>query len=161
MDARRAALEQRGALSGRVVDADVHHDLRVVAHAGEPLAQVLRDARAAHRREALELVDVRDRHDPRDDGDRDARFAGSGYELEVAARVEEELRDQEARAGVDLGLQVLQAAVEVAALDVTFRVAGAADGEAAVAADEGGELAREAEAAGGRDEAVRPLRRIA
>ena len=43
---------------------------------------------------------------PGDDRQRDAARAGAVDELEVVVVVEEELRDQEARAGADLVLQV-------------------------------------------------------
>ena len=52
-------------------------------------------------------------------------------EVEVDAVVEEQLGDDEVEAGVDLGLEVRDVPVEVAALDVPLGVAGAAQAERA------------------------------
>src|SRR5947207_378270 len=52
---------------------------------------------AAHRREALDLVDVGDGHDAGQDGHLDSRGPRPARELEVAPVAEEELGDEEVR----------------------------------------------------------------
>src|SRR5207302_11491912 len=89
-----------------------------------------RDVRAAQRREALDLVDVRDRHDPRDDRQVDAGGTRPPEELEVPAVVEEELRDEEIRPRIHLLLAVAQVLGEIPRLGMSLRIAGASDAEA-------------------------------
>src|SRR6267143_1266630 len=84
---------------------------------------------AAHRREALDLIDVGDGHDPRQDGNLDARGPRPAQELEIAPVVEEELGDEEVRPRVHLGLAVPQVLDEVARLRMALRIAGRADAE--------------------------------
>src|SRR5712664_203264 len=84
---------------------------------------------AAHRREALDLIDVGDWHDPRQDGHLDARGPRPAQELEIAPVVEEELGDEEVRPRVHLGLAVPQVLDEVARLRMALRIAGRADAE--------------------------------
>src|SRR6267143_1911938 len=84
---------------------------------------------AAHRREALDLVDVGDRHDAGQDGHLDARGPRPAQELEIAPVVEEQLGDEEVRPRVHLGLAVPQVLDEVARLRMALRIAGRADAE--------------------------------
>ena len=82
-------------------------------------------------------------------------------EVEVDPVVEEELGDQEAGAGVDLGLQVAEVGLEVGRLGVDLGEAGAAEREVPAAGDELGELGGAAEPALGLDEVLLPARRVA
>ena len=82
---------------------------------------------APHMRgDPLDLRDVRDRHDPGDDRDVDAGVARARDELEVDRVVEEQLRDEELRAGVDLLLEVAQVDLRVGGVDVASRGSTAA-----------------------------------
>src|SRR6266850_2952836 len=129
MDPRRAPAEQVGALQRRVRDAELERSLRVVLadlHGGGELGW---NVRSAHRREALHLLDVGDGHDARDDGDLDPRGARPAYEVEVPAVLEEELGDEELRAGVHLLLAVAQVGLQVARLDVALGIARAPDAQ--------------------------------
>src|SRR5882762_2407761 len=95
----------------------------------------------AHRREALDLIDVGDGHDPGQDGHLDARGPRPAQELEVAPVVEEELGDEEVRPGIHLALAVPQVLDQVAGLRMALRIAGRADAELDAALV--GDLARE------------------
>src|SRR5206468_18128 len=68
------------------------------------------------RRDALDLRPGGDRHDAGDERQRDARAPGALDEAEVVRVVVEELRDHHLEACVDLHLEVLDAALAVAAL---------------------------------------------
>src|SRR5213078_1960315 len=107
---------------------------------------------AAHRREALDLVDVGDGHDAGQDGYLDSRGPRPARELEVAPVAEEELGDEEVRPRVDLALAVPQVLDEVARLWMAFRVTGRADAELDAALV--GDLPRERHQIGGVGEAV-------
>jgi hypothetical protein len=63
---------------------------------------------------------IRDRHDPREDRDRDARRASALDEAEVVRGAEEHLGDRELRAGVLLGLEHLHVRVEARRLAVSL-----------------------------------------
>ena len=121
VDPRSAPREQLRALERRVGDAEFEHRLGVVGPEFERFQQRRRDRRAAHRGHRLDLRDVRDRHDPRDDRDFDSGETGRVDEPHVVLVVEEQLRDQEPRAAVDLRLQELQVAERVAGLRVEPR----------------------------------------
>ena len=149
----RALGEQVGALERGVGDAEVGHRSGWSARRPSSRTQVARDRGAAHAREALDLLVVGDRHDPRDDRDVDADVARAGDELPVDRVVEEQLRDQEARAGVDLLLAVAQVALRRLGVDVHLGEAGGADREVVLVADQLDQLAAVLEAALGR----RPL----
>src|SRR6266446_3710591 len=84
---------------------------------------------AAHRREALDLIDIGDGHDPGQDGHLDARGPRPAQELEIAPVVEEELGDEEVRPRVHLALAVSQVLEEVARLRMALRITGRADAE--------------------------------
>src|SRR6266850_5453825 len=83
----------------------------------------------AHRREALDLIDVGDGHDPGQDGHFDARGPRPAQELEVAPVVEEELGDEEVRPGIHLAFAVPQVLDQVARLRMALRITGRADTE--------------------------------
>src|SRR5688572_28351183 len=138
------------------------HGLWIMLERFELQQQRVWDLRAAHRDEALDLADVQDWHDARDDRHLDAhvpRVLDEAVEVRV---VEEQLRDDEAAAVVDLALEVLQVARAVQALRVTFGIAGYTDAEAVVARlDELDELVGIREAALGRDEIRLPCLRVA
>ena len=116
--------------------------------------QALRDARPAHLRHPLELSDVGDRQDPRDDRDLDPNRPGPLDELEVALVVEEHLRDQEVHARLHLLRQVFEVLLGAARVDVRLREAGRRDHERVVIADQRDQLAGVLEATLGH----RPLR---
>ena len=78
---------------------------------------------------ALDPGDGANRHQPGDDRDVDAGGARALDEVEIDAIVEEKLGDDEVEAGVDLGLEVPDVLIEVAALHVPLGVAGAAQAE--------------------------------
>src|SRR5947209_5193854 len=79
--------------------------VRAVGARFELFEQRLRDARAAHVGEALDLTHVGDRHDPRDDRDIDPDRPRLVDEPEVRLVVEEQLGDQERDSAVDLLLE--------------------------------------------------------
>jgi len=89
VDARRAAREQLGALERRVGDAEVDDRLGIVLARVERVEQGRGYRRAAHRREALYLLRVRDRHDARHDRDVYPGGARVLDEAEVRLVVEE------------------------------------------------------------------------
>ena len=92
---------------------------------------------AAQAHEALDLRGAEDRQDARDDRHGDALRGEEIAELEVVAVVEEQLRDDEVGAVVDLRLQPLPVDVlAFAAGDVPFGKPGDADREVAELADE-------------------------
>ena len=82
-------------------------------------------------------------------------------EVEVVLVVEEELRDQELRAGRNLVLAVAQVGLRVGRLGVGLRVAGAADAEVVRLRDQRGQLGPVRETAGDGLELGLPLGRVA
>ena len=130
VDAGRAVGQQVGALHRRVGDAELGHRLVARPALMQVGEHVVGDRRAAHARDARELVVGRDRHDAGDDRDLDADRAGALDEVEVERVVEEELGDEEADAGVDLLLEVAQVVLGRGGVDVGLREARRADGEA-------------------------------
>src|SRR5215216_2593243 len=84
----RALGEQVGALERRVGDPEVGDRVRLVGAQAEFAQQAIRDRGPAHAREALDLLEVGDRHDPRDDRDVDAGVARAGDEIPVDRVVE-------------------------------------------------------------------------
>jgi len=146
----------------RRVDADLVHRIRPLRldrfELGE---QAVRDLRAAHADEPLDLRHVRDRHDPRDDRHLDAHRAGLVAEAVELGVVEEELRDDEVGAVVDLALQVLHVAREIQALRMPFGIAGHADAEIMSAANVFHERVGIGKSAFGRNKVRLPRLRIA
>ena len=162
MDPGRALGQQVGALQRRVGDAEVGHRARVVDAHVELGDQVGRDHRAAHLRDAPDLAVVGDRHDPRHDRHVDADLARPRHEVVVEGVVEEQLRDQEARARVDLLLEVAQVRLGRLGVDVDLGEARRADRELGVlVADQLDQLARVAQPALGRGPLRLALRRVA
>ena len=88
---------------------------------------ISRGRRVSHR--AAQVREAHDRHDARHDRHRDAGGARALDEAEVVLVVEEELRDQELGAGVDLAPQVREIGRRARRFGVHLRVAGAADAE--------------------------------
>src|ERR1044071_601214 len=136
VDSRRALGQQIGALERRVGDAEVGDRVRLIGAQAELGHQPVGDRGADRAREALDLLEVGDRHDPRDDRDVDPDVARPGDEVPVQRVVEEQLRDQEARAGVDLLLAVAQVALRRLRVDVDLGEAGGADREVVVGTDQ-------------------------
>jgi len=124
-------------------------------------AQLRRDRGAAHLRHPLDLADLRDRHDPRDDRHVDARRPGPAEEVEVAAVVEEQLGDQEIDTGSDLLGEMPQIVLRAARMDVRLGEAGGADRERVAGGDQLDELTRVLEAALRLRPLLLPGRRIA
>src|SRR5947208_879271 len=88
VDAGRASVEQCAALFRGPADAGVDDGLLVVADRLQPLPQRRGNGSAAHGGEALQLLDIRDRHNP---GDNRQGYSGSPrflHETEVVLRVE-------------------------------------------------------------------------
>src|SRR3954471_12941222 len=71
MDAGRAVAQQIRALQRGPGDAELERGLGIVAPGAERRGEARRELRAAERGEALDLIDVRDRHDAREDGNGD------------------------------------------------------------------------------------------
>ncbi len=108
MNARSAALQQIRALQRRIGDAEFFDGLGLVASDLQFREQFRRDGGTAHCGKTLNLFEVRDRHDPGQNGDVDAGGAGAIDELEVAIIFEKQLRDQKFDARIDLALEELQ-----------------------------------------------------
>src|SRR5215469_1966756 len=102
MDAGSTAREEIDALQRRVSDAEVDDRFRLLASSLHLRHETRRDRRAALAREALDLFAVRDRHDAGDDRHVDARSPRAADESEVRFGIEEQLRYQELRTGIDL-----------------------------------------------------------
>ena len=81
---------------------ELHHRVGVVAVPLQLEHQAHRHRRSAQPDEALQLLDVGDGHDARDDGDVDSHPARPLDEVEVEGVVEEELGDDEVQPGVHL-----------------------------------------------------------
>ena len=133
VDPGRAAGEQLLALPRGVGDAEL-----ASASSSPPSASIAgsssaRDRRVAEVADPRHLGEAGDRDHPGDDRHVDPALARRGDEVEVDAVVEEELGDQEAGAGVDLGLQVGEVGLEVGGLGVDLGEAGAADREVVAA----------------------------
>ena len=96
-------------------------------------------------------------------GTSDPRRSRPLHEPEVMLVVEEQLRDQEIDAGLDLGRQVVEVARQIPALDVPFGIARRRDGHAIAqpAAQEGDQLGGVGQSVGRRLEVVGAGRRIA
>src|SRR5688572_8237095 len=106
VDSRCTSLDEPETLDRRVHDPELVYAFRLIGQAIELRAEASRDRRAAHLGETFDLLDVLDRHDARDDRHGDAGGARAIDEVEVDAVVEEELSDQELRAGIDLLAEV-------------------------------------------------------
>ncbi len=161
MDAGGAAGEQLGALEGGVGDAEIGDRLLVAAarlQLGLERGRKLGGGELGH---PLDAVEREDRHHAGDDRDGDPDRARPLDEVEVEAVVEEHLRDQEGRAGVDLRLQVPQVVVGRGRVDVRLGEGRAADGEVVVVAQQRHQLVAELEAAVGLRPALLAVRRVA
>src|SRR5436190_305522 len=120
----------------------------------------MRNFRAAHADESLDLRDIRDRHDARDDRRLDAHRPGVIAESIEFVVVEEKLRDDEARAVIDLTLEMLQIARAIEALRMAFGISRNADAEIVPLAHEFDQLIRISKAALRGHELTLPLWRI-
>ena len=135
MDPGSAGAHQLGRTElRRPGDAEVELGALVAAEGFHRRGQLLRDRRLAELAEAHDLGVAGDRHHPGDDRHVDPGRAGRGDEVEVVAVVEEELGDQKAGAGVDLGLQVGEVGLEAGGSGMDLGEAGAADREVPVLA---------------------------
>ena len=124
-----------------------------IAEAGEV---VVREARPALGDEPVDGRHGEDREDPGYQGLGDSRLPGPAHEVEIDGVVEEELRDGEVRAEVELALQETQILLRARRLGVPLRVGGDADAERGVPGpDEGDEVGRAAERAVSAGEARR------
>src|SRR5687767_10944924 len=149
MERRRAAVAQAAAELGDDVRAELAHGFGIVAEREHPLLDPARDFGTARFGEALELREIRDRHDARHDRRGDPRAPRVVDEAEIRVGVEEVLRDRAVRAGVELALEVLEVAREAVGLRVHLGIARDLDVEpvAGFLADESDEVARIAELA--------------
>jgi hypothetical protein len=135
-------------LEGRIGDPELGNRFRVVGALTQCTLEVSGDGRPAHAGDRLDLLEVGDRHDARDDRHGDAGGAGLVHELEVELVVEEELGDQEARARLDFPARVLEVLLEVGRVGVNLREAGRPDAEVEVTRDHLDQLHRVVKAAG-------------
>src|SRR5437016_5298724 len=121
---------------------------------GERGAEPRRHLVPGERRDALDLRPGGDRHDAGDERQRDARAPGALDEAEVVRVVVEELRDHHLEACVDLHLEVLDAALAVAALRMPLGMPAPDQAEVVAAlADEADHVERVAKAVRRRAEA--------
>ena len=162
MQAGRSLAQERFALPGRVLDTELHDGFIVAVTLLELLDQRPRQRRAAQRDEPFELRGAENRQNARDDGDRHAVPGQEVPALQVVAIVEEQLRDHEVRAVIDLHLQpvpVLMLAVRAG--DMSFREAGHADRERTGLANQSHQLVGVLEPAVRFHEPAAAVRRIA
>src|SRR5690606_18988377 len=160
VNARHPTCEQAAAqLDGRT-HADFAYLFRVVLALLELRQELTRNAGAAHAGEALDLRHVGDRHDAGDDGHVDAPSASLLNEGKIRISVEEQLRNQEVGASVDLELQRIQILLEARRFRMRLGIAGTGNAKLVVLAGEGHEFARMSKTAHGGLEACRSLRRI-
>src|SRR2546422_7481066 len=154
VDPWRARAQQLGALPRRPLHTHRHRGLLVVAHALERAAEPRRHLVPGERRDALDLRPGGDRHDARDERQRDAGAPGALDEAEVVRVVVEELRDHHVEARVHLHLEVLDAALAVAALRMPLGMPAPDQAEIVAArADEADHVERVAKAVRRRTEA--------
>jgi hypothetical protein len=134
---------------------ELDHRVRIVPVALELEHQPHRYRRPAQPDEALQLHDVGDGHDARDDGDVDPHSVGPLDEVEVEGVVEEELGDDEVQPGVHLGLEVAQVVFPERSLHVPLGVSRPANAQVVVPlADEAHQLRGVPEPPGERVELV-------
>jgi NADPH:quinone reductase-like Zn-dependent oxidoreductase len=117
----RTAVEQPTAEQRRVLDAQLADHVRTVRHREQLLAELLRDARPGHRRHPLDLTNVGDGHDPREDGRVSAARPHLVHQREVVIRAMEELREPEVGLP-QLGCLVLPVGLTRRRRWMTFRV---------------------------------------
>ena len=118
-------------------------------------------ARAAHLREPLDLVVIRDRHDPGNDRDRNAARTHAGDEIGIDAVVEKQLRHEEACPVCHLLLERVEIGVQARRLRMLFGIARTADAKIVFAFEQRDEIARVGEAAFDGLEGLDPRRRVA
>jgi uroporphyrinogen decarboxylase len=148
MNPRNAARQKLLALQRRVRDPQLLDRLAVIPAFLQRQGQAHGQGRPAQSGEAIDLLEVGDRHDPRHDRDPDPRLARPPDEIEVEGVVEKELGDQEIHPLIHLGLEVREIACAVGTLEVAFRICGRADTEIRpLATDESHELGRVVEGA--------------
>src|SRR5690606_23561659 len=88
----------------------------VVVESLEAVREPLRHRGARALREALRLLEILHRKNPRHDRDIDARRAHAVEKAKIGLVLEEELRDRARSARVDLALQRIEVAVEMRTL---------------------------------------------
>jgi len=136
VQARRAAFEQCRAQPAGQLDADLAHRRRVVGVGLDGGQHPTGQLRAGQQSHPLDLRDVRDRHDARDD--RQVR-PGRGYPVDqrqICLGFEEQLGDREGCAGVRLGGQHGRVRLQRRGLGVLVREGGDRDVERAQRSDE-------------------------
>ena len=153
--------EQLLALACGVGDAEVELGLLVAVERLHGLGQRVGYDRLAELAEAHESGHLGDRHDSGDDRNVDSRLARRRERVPVDLVVEEELRDQEPRAVVHLGLQEGDVGLEARCLRMDLGKTSSADPEVEVARDQRGELRRTGQSALGRHELLLTARRVA
>src|SRR5215468_1179882 len=157
VDPRRPAPDELAALERRPLDADRPRELVVVLDRREARGELVGDPRAGHRGHAPDPGDAHDRHDAGHDRHADPRRAGALDEREIVGVVEEELRDQELDARLDLAHEVAQVRLGALGERMCLGIAGAAEAEAPARAYEGRELVGVVEGAGRRRVARRAV----
>ncbi len=154
--------EQLLALPRGVFDPEFSGGRIVVAQRVKPRRHGRGDARAAHRGEPLDLSGTQDRNNARHDGHAHAELVCYVVaEFKEVGVVEEQLREDEVRAGIHLLLQMLPIGVlALFARDMALGKTRHADREITLLANEAHQLAGELKSAGS-DLELAPAGRVA
>src|SRR5262249_43834138 len=118
VDARSAAPQKLYALHRRVCHPELRHGSRVILDFFQVHRKAIGTRRAKQSDEAVDLLDIGDRHDARHDGNVDSDPPGPLDKVEIEGVVEKELSDDEIQSGIDFLLEVSQILVARGRLDV-------------------------------------------
>ena len=144
----RTAIEQLAALACGILDAVLADGVGIVAQFVEPRGERIRQFRAAHGAEFLDLPGVGHRDDAGEERRGDALPFQEIGKPKVVGVVEEHLRDDEVGAAVDLADEMTPIGFSAfGAIDVALRETGGTDTEATTLAEERNQLGGVLEAA--------------
>ena len=130
VDARDPLVQQIVALLGRPLDSNLLDGIIIVLMPVDPTLQFGREVRAAGQvRHPVQRSDAGDRHDAGDERNVDSDQIATIPPIVECRVVEEELRRDPVRAGIRLGLQVVELPQPVRRLGVAFGKAGDPDAE--------------------------------
>lgn len=124
MDAGRAALQELQALVDCMLHSGGKNFLRIASNRIEPIEKPGGKPRSAHSREFLNLVDVCDRHDSRNDRHLYSGGTASFHEFEVSRIIKEKLAYEHINASRDLFPEVSNVGFGGLRLWVSLGVAG-------------------------------------
>ena len=135
MDILHSVRQQVYDLVSGIDDTRLFHGFRIVTETVNDGLEAFGQVGAGHGSDALDLLDIRHRHNACNNRNRNALFSDTVQEVVHDVVIKEHLRGQKFTACVYFFLEVQNILGFIGCLNVTLRVAGAADAEIALRLD--------------------------